>query len=258
MQVYVINLARSADRRAFMCKQFAKLSIDHEFMTAVDGRELDLADTRMFDPAWIEIPAFRPGAAGCALSHLAVYRKVLETGDAAALVLEDDVELPRDLVVLGEAIVRQLHGAEVVLLNFHSDEPCRITRANAEELPKSRLLVDVVDVSQISSTGCYVISRAACERIVADRIPLGSFADEWWRFQKFGWLDRVRCVVPIAVPNAPSLRTTIDFYQHDSLKARFREFVSGSKIPVVHQLLALRRKRTFQRLGWVGEIEFVD
>ncbi|HEX4091632.1 MAG TPA: glycosyltransferase family 25 protein [Trebonia sp.] len=258
VQLYVINLTRSAGRRAFMRKQLDKLRIDHEFIVAVDGRELDLSDTETFDPAWIADPGFRPGAAGCALSHLAVYKKILETGAAAALVLEDDVELPQDLLALAEAVDRYLHMAEVVLLNFHSDQPCRITRANAQELPESRLLVDVVDVSQVSSTGCYVISREACERIVADRIPLGAFADEWWRFQKFGWLDRVRCVVPIAVPNAPSLRTTIDVYQHDSLKARLREFVSESKMPVVHQLLALRRKRTFRRLGWVGKIEFVD
>jgi glycosyl transferase family 25 len=258
MQLYVINLKRSADRRVHMEKQLAKLGADYEFIAAVDGRKLDLSDTELFLPSWVQDPAFRPGAAGCALSHLVIYRKILDTGAAAALILEDDVNLPGDLVPLSEAVARHMQGAEIALLNFHSEEPCRITRVGAAELPASRLLVDVADVDQVSSTGCYLITREACERIVAERIPLASFADSWSEFQKSGWLDRVRCVVPIAVSNAATLRTTIDFYQHDSLKARFREFVSGNKFPVMHQLLAFRRKRTFRRLGWVGEIEFID
>ncbi len=241
-----------------MQKQLAKINADYEFIAAVDGRELDLSDAELYQPSWIQNPAFRPGAAGCALSHLAIYRKVLETDAAAALILEDDVNLPGDLTALSEAVAREMTGAEIVLLNFHSDQPCRITRIGAAKLPASRLLVDVENIDQVSSTGCYLISREACERIAAKRIPLASFADAWGAFHENGWLDRVRCVVPIAVPNAATLRTTIDFYQHNSLKAKAREFISGNNIPVVHQVLALRRQRTFRRLGWVGEVEFID
>ena len=44
MYAYVINLARSQDRRAHMVAELKKTGMDYELVTAVDGRELDASD----------------------------------------------------------------------------------------------------------------------------------------------------------------------------------------------------------------------
>ena len=258
MQAYVINLVRSPDRRAHMIAQLSKTKVHYEITEAVDGRDLDLADTRLFDPTIVGTPALRAGGAGAALSHLEVYRRLLDDGLEIAMVLEDDVELPADLDALGDAIAQHMTGAEVVLLNFHSNEPCRITKAGSVPLPSSRLLVRVVDVEQVTSAGCYLITREACARLVKTVLPVRVHPDNWAFFYTQGAIDRARCVAPMPVTNSVSLRTTIDQYRPGSLQARVRETVASAKVPILYQALALRRRRNFQRCGWAGQTEFVD
>src|SRR5262249_4415431 len=53
MRAYVINLARSLDRRAHITAELQKTGLDYEFITAVDGRELDLDDPTIVDSALI-------------------------------------------------------------------------------------------------------------------------------------------------------------------------------------------------------------
>ena len=258
MQAYVVNLARSPDRRAHIMAQLGKTRVPYEIVDAVDGRDLDLSDTRLFDPAVVGTSTFRPGAAGCALSHLQVYRRVLDDGLEKALILEDDVVLPADLGVLVDAIAQHMRGAEIVLLNFHSHEPCRVTKAGSVPLPLSRLLVQIVDEGQASSTGGYLITREACARMVKTVLPLRAQPDDWAFYHREGAIDRVRCVVPMPVANSATLRTTIDYYRPGSLQARVREAVASARVPLLYQALALRRRRTFRRLGWTGRTEFVE
>src|ERR1035441_8705213 len=258
MQTYVVNLARSPERRAHMIAQLSKTRVQYQIVDAVDGRDLDLSDSRLFDPAVVGTSAFRPGAVGCALSHLEVYRRVLDDGLEKALVLEDDVVLPADLDALCDAIAQHMVGAEIALLNFHSPEPCRITKAGSVPLPSSRLLVQVIDEGQPSSTGCYLITREACARMVKHILPIRVHPDDWGFFFREGAIDRVRCVVPMPVANSAAFRTTIDYYRPGGVQARIQETVENAKVPLLYQTLTLRRRRNLERGGWNGRIEFVD
>ena len=51
MHVYVINLARSRDRRAHITAELQRAGLDFEFIPAVDGRTLDLSDSTLIDPS---------------------------------------------------------------------------------------------------------------------------------------------------------------------------------------------------------------
>src|SRR5215467_4672455 len=179
MQAYVINLARSSERRAHIVDQLSRTQINYEIVNAVDGRDLDLSDTRIVDPAFAATSAAYPGAVGCALSHLQVYRRILGDGLERACILEDDVMLPADFGVLTDTIARHMRGAEVVLLNFQSQGPCLITKTGAVQLPSSRLLVQFVDEGQAASTGGYLITREACARMVKTVLPLRAQPDDW-------------------------------------------------------------------------------
>jgi GR25 family glycosyltransferase involved in LPS biosynthesis len=241
-----------------MLAQLRKTQVHYEIMDAIDGRDLDLGDTRLFVPTIVGTPALRPGAAGAALSHLEAYRRVFDAGLEVAMVLEDDVMLPADLDALSDAIAHHMTGAEVVLLNFHSSGPFRITKAGSVSLPSSRLLVQVVDVEQATSGGCYLITREACARLVSTALPVRVHPDDWAFFYKQGAIDRLRCVAPMPVVNSVIFRTTIDHYRPGSLQARVRETVASAKVPILYQALALRRRRNFRHCGWAGQTEFVD
>jgi glycosyl transferase family 25 len=262
VRAYVINLARSPERRAHVVAGLNRAGLDYEIVEAVDGRELDLTDSRivnptepdqMFSPLWATTWAL-PGVAGCALSHLLVCQRILERGDSRALVLEDDVLLPRDLGVITDALDGQLVGAEVALLNFDSREPCRMSRQGAQSLPQSRLLVLPLDVCQPLSAAAYVITREACLRMADKMFPARAKPDDWGFFYQHGVLDRVRCVVPMPVEKSPNFESTI-LYDPGSTRARLRAAVMRSRAPLLRQAIAIRRRRIFRQ--WT-QTELVD
>src|ERR1700722_18799012 len=116
MHAYVINLARSPDRRAHIVAELQRTGLTYEFIDAVDGRNLDLDDTTLVDPVLIARYSFPAGTAGCSLSHLSAYKKILADGFEHALILEDDIALPTDLNELAEDLASHMTGAEVALL----------------------------------------------------------------------------------------------------------------------------------------------
>ncbi|HEX4091668.1 MAG TPA: glycosyltransferase family 25 protein [Trebonia sp.] len=254
---YVVNLERSVNRRHHMRRELRKARFDVEFVTAVDGRQLDITDPQLVSPELQSRPSFRAGSAGCALSHLEIYRRVLAAELEHVVVMEDDIVIPPDMDALCTEVARGMRGAGVVLLNYHGKRGAtRLVQQGSRGLAGSRVLADVAD--EASSTGCYMITREACKRILAGQSVLVAFPDQWAYFYRQGWIESLQCVAPMPVMNSPELRTSIDHFKHDSLKARIREIISESKLPVVHQVLAMRRRRSFQKRGWAGEVEFVD
>lgn len=90
--VHVISLARSAGRRAAFTAHHPHL--DFCFEDAVDGLAMTPEQRRttgLFDEAL----AYTPGAFGCALSHLALWRQAIDTGHALT-VAEDDAVFRHD------------------------------------------------------------------------------------------------------------------------------------------------------------------
>lgn len=249
MHAYVINLARSADRRSHIAAELRKTGIDYEIVTAVDGQELDLHDTVTIDPEFLKVD-FSAGAAGAALSHLSIYRKIIADGWGKALVLEDDVIVPADLNDLAESVAAQMTGAEIALLSFHCAVPCKMNREGAISLARGRLLALPIDMSQPQSGAAYVITREACERMVKDATPIRVLADAWWYFYREGRLDRVRCVVPLSVHKSPKFVSQIGLYSlGDGLKSRLVGPLVRGNIPVLRQLLNFRRQRILRRWG---------
>ena len=244
MHAYVISLARSLDRRAYITAELRKTGLDYEILTAVDGRDLDLHDSTIIDPSMLSVTSFPAGTAGCALSHLRAYQKIIADGLDEALILEDDVTLPADLGTLVDAVADHLTGAEVALLNYGSQRACKISLEGSVDLPSSRLLALPINVAQVINAAAYVITREACKRMNESVLPIRATADEWRFFYREGILDRVRCVVPLAVVKNPKFESTIGIYSlGNGIKARLAGPFVRHKIPLLHQVILYRRRR---------------
>ena len=90
--VYVINLARSPERRAFMAEGLARAGVTPQFVAAVDGRD---CRSKRPPPRGLSI-----GEAALVLSHRKAWRRFLAGNAAFAVVLEDDVHLGQDFAAL--------------------------------------------------------------------------------------------------------------------------------------------------------------
>jgi len=258
MHAYVVNLARSADRRTSIVAALERAGQDYEIFTGVDGQALDFSDPAVrgeLAPGFLA--SFRPGEAGCALSHINVYRKILADGRDRALVLEDDVIVPPELPGLADAIGSCLQGAEAALLCFDSnaDEDVLLSRRDAVALPSGRQLVFPLEVGQLQSTAGYVITREACERMVKLAVPVQTKADGWGLFRQIGALDQVRCVVPLGVHKDPWFGSTIGYNADTSLKARALALIDRFDPGMVKRAVAYRRERIHRRHT---RVKFVD
>lgn len=86
-RIYVINLAHRADRRREMAAQLARIGL------GFDHPRVTLFPARAFEEAG---PFPSRGARGCFMSHLDVLRAHRASGEARALVLEDDADFAPD------------------------------------------------------------------------------------------------------------------------------------------------------------------
>jgi hypothetical protein len=165
-----------------------------------------------------------------------------------ALILEDDVILPADIGTLVDAVAGHLTGAEVALLNWGSSDICKISLEGSVDLPSSRRLVLPIDIRQLVNAGAYVITREACKRMIESGLPVRANADDWQFFYKEGILDRVRCVLPLAVVKNPKFESTIGLYSlGNGLKGRLVKPLVHHKIPLLHQMILYRRQRILRR-----------
>jgi glycosyl transferase family 25 len=90
--IYVINLARSPDRRAFMTESLARAGVTPEFVTAVDGRACRSARPPR--------TALSRAETALILSHRKVWRRFLRSAAQFAVVLEDDAHLGEGFAAL--------------------------------------------------------------------------------------------------------------------------------------------------------------
>jgi glycosyl transferase family 25 len=243
MQAFLINLQRSADRRAHMLRELAKTTLSYEVVEGLDARDLDLSDESLVTPQMLARSSFKRGSAGCTLSHHRVYRRILELGLECGLVLEDDIDLPADLGELATEVASQMSGAEVVLLNWHADGPVEFSKDDTVELQNLRLLAYPVTLHRLTSGAAYLVTAEACRRLDQGEVPMRTHGDDWEFFVDHGEIDRVRGVVPRPVANSPRFRTTIDPFPPGSMQLRLRETVAKAKLPLLQQALAVRRAR---------------
>jgi glycosyl transferase, family 25 len=107
MNVFVVNLARRSDRRARMQRLLPKTwNVDYttDWPGPLDGAHLepgDLDGVGLFPweiasaNEWWNRP-LKLGEIGCAMSHLACWKRAAELGSELTVVLEDDIEFSAD------------------------------------------------------------------------------------------------------------------------------------------------------------------
>jgi glycosyl transferase family 25 len=245
-----------------MAAELKKTGMDYEFVSAVDGRDLDISDPKLVSLDELSTKSqFPANTAGTVLSHLRCYERMIAEGRDTALVLEDDVILPADVDSLADSVAGQLTGAEVALLSFDSMDPLKISREGAVQVFGDRMLALPIDAYQPASGGAYIITREACERLIKFSLPIRTNPDHWHYFYQEGAIDRVRCVVPLSVRKAAKLSSTQGSYAlGNGLRFRLLWPIVKLELPVLHQILVFRRQRIQNRFAqWeIVDMPFIE
>lgn len=166
--IYLINLDRRPDRlerfmKTYNASDMKDMSLSK--ISAIDGSEIDISKIPLSEVAkgelkQIETTGFRSkhyqltrGAIGCYLSHVKVWRDVIENGDSHALIFEDDVNVPKDITQRIEQSIKNIpKDWDIVLFGFH----CK----DCENMTNYR------KVNRFILLHCYIISNTAILKIL--------------------------------------------------------------------------------------------
>lgn len=179
MDIRIINLERSADRRESARRQIASLGITASFSTGVDGAAIDPGRYRAFLP-----PANRffrrpltPGEIGCFASHYRLWQECVAAG-RPMLILEDDFRMESDVPAVIDLLPALLNRHRCVRLAGLLPRKSR----KIATLPGGRSVVLFDKGPQ--GAGAYALAPAAAAILLAHAAtwhePVDNYMDSFW------------------------------------------------------------------------------
>ncbi|MBB3655627.1 glycosyl transferase family 25 [Rhizobium sp. BK650] len=185
--IYVINLDRSVDRWNALSDQARALPFDLVRIAGVDGREVSAEQRNGLDERAFQRNNGRTvlaGEYGCYRSHLKALAAFLETGEAACIIVEDDIILSADLALRAEAALAAVPGADVIKLVNHRIVGFRpvATSDAGDEIGRATH-------GPQGSAACYAVTRTGARKLL-DQIAIMRFP--WDIELERGWASRAQ------------------------------------------------------------------
>ena len=186
MTAFLINLDRHPDRLAAAQTRLAQAGVHAERVAAVDGYALSPAERRAAVARFHAILArgrlYTPGQIGCALSHHAIYRRMIAENIPAALVFEDDVlptpEFPVSLAAAEKTV--DVSRPQVFLFSDGTQQP----------LPRTGAAFARATCGDCSEA--YLITLPAARELLRVNSPMVVTLDSWTRFAARGHIELYR------------------------------------------------------------------
>lgn len=228
--VFVISLTDAGARRAEITRQLDALDIPFSFVDAIDGRNGLPADYEgMVDrPGTLAVMhrSMADAEYACTLSHMSVYRRIVEDGLPGAVILEDD------------AIVGGAFATFVEQRGYLHADLVRLDHMRARVWRKAKIVATIGQskLVPIASAGWlatgYSINRKAAAHILRHAFPIRCPVD---------WPDCVE-----------SLRTVLaqPVIVGRPLQTVEQSHVEASRRLMVHERQKWRSRRFLRRAYW--------
>ena len=189
---FVVNLATATKRRAAMQTLLEQHHIAPTWFDAVDGRIMsEEVIASHFNAKKAEI-AYGPmvrAEIGTTLSHLGIYRQMVENNTPCAVILEDDILLAEDFVELLQA-----DGPQSLAKAFKSEQAVMIQMTHVMRAYRQGAIA--LGARQIVRphggvwlTSGYFITLAAAQNLLREMYPVWMVADHWRCFEREGLLE---------------------------------------------------------------------
>lgn len=167
-----------------MTQQLKTLGIEFEFLDAFWGADY-YDDEKYFarTPSQkYEKRLMTPGEIGCALSHLAIYKKMIDENISYALIFEDDAVISPDILKVLPELEKHIKPNQLITLT-----KCDLTyKKNRIHLYGDYYLSIpyMVKYGSMAQTPGYIITKEAAEKILSINFPVYIPADSWGRYRK--------------------------------------------------------------------------
>lgn len=176
--VWVINLPRSTERRAYIVAHLQELGLPFEIVPAVDGQMLTQDELTEFYSLEQTLACIGrelvPGEIGCSLSHLRLYERMVTEGVEMALILEDDAVIDPEVLELLAKPEAFPPGWELLLL-YHSEGQMSWWHRR----PLTGRFRTGRFVQPTYGTAGYLITQGGARKILAQAYPVRAPSDHW-------------------------------------------------------------------------------
>ncbi len=182
MRIFVINLDKDRERLRFAQEQANEKGFCFERVRGIYGRDLTEADLKEcvdFFRYKLSLGR-RPGLGeiGCNLSHLSVYRKMVDENITAACILEDDIFVLDHFTEQLERLSKWMDPKRPIVVRLNMP-----IEGNLDgEIVASR------DNSEFSACS-YCLTLEAAKALLKDNFPINTYADNWPRWCKYGIIE---------------------------------------------------------------------
>ena len=192
--IFVISLPNEHNRRSFIEASFAQKKIKFSFFDAYDGKKLPeakikeiLSEKNILDSVG---RFFSKGEIGCCLSHLGIYKKMIEENIDLAVIFEDDIEIISDHFF---AILKKISDK-----NNHDPKVTLLTQVISYLSKKNHHIFDNFETCymvQAYSAAGYIINLQAAKQMLKTNQPIWILADDWQKYRKEAKVE-IECLVP--------------------------------------------------------------
>lgn len=173
LPIWVLNLERSPERRAFIEALLNTLKLDYEIVNAVDGLKLTSEDILLYsrkDAMRCSERELNLGEIGCALSHVRMWQRIIDENINQVLIFEDDI-------LIGEMMLRVLE----VLDKLPKDWEFVNFATSAGKIPFGEPIYDIYRVCEFTCfancTGAYLINNSGARKLLKHAYPIRWTAD---------------------------------------------------------------------------------
>jgi len=257
---YVINVPVTVDpvlhraRRHHITSACEQTDTPFRFVNSVDGYRLTAEQRRVLTdeaaiarfPKWLT-----PGVVGCCLSHLQAYRDVISDNCNVAVILEDDVVLPPAFQPLLRECARLLGEAEVLLLEWRSPSGRPVSFSRIGSISLSSMsdcnLLYPSSLAPLAGATAYMVTRAACERLVSALTPVRACSDSWHWFYEWGAFGSLRCVVPPPVGPKADFKSTVRLH-NGGVWTRAALLIARRRVWPLYAIFGFIRRRNRRRM----------
>jgi len=178
LQVLVISLRRSSDRRAKVEQEMGKISLSWSFLDAVDGSALQSppSEYHPFKVAMLQGYELTPNEIGCYLSHKQAWKSCV-TNNLPTLIFEDDFVLSPDFEAVIHALIKNNSSWNFVRLQGLYEVPYR----EMEVLDGFHLVKNLGDA--VGATA-YLLKPSIAKKLIDSSVNIYEPVDHFLEHQK--------------------------------------------------------------------------
>lgn len=248
MKIFVVSLARAEARVKYITAHLESLKVDYELIDAVDYQQLTPSDfERLTNTEAIQQNHYlTKGVVACSLSHIKVYKHIVENNVDVCLVIEDDAVLPKDIKKTLDIIECEMGKDEIISLSYfnhhQAKESTDLSKHEIRQIGNNLQLVYPVDLYDIASAMAYVITKKVAKKMLEISMPIANAADHWGAHRDKGGFDSFRCVYPPQV-KAALLRSAIDYAHGKTFVSKVAGWIREYNVPVLSAFLNRRTEK---------------